>query len=332
LLADGVLKLGQYDEKRKTWSVLYLNDKVRKEILSGQVEVLGRDSQNAVIVKFAETPRLLVKTVWHRSRHNAGDYGSTLLNKFLGATNVFSFPKSLYAVRDTLDILVHDKPEALIVDFFGGSGTTTHATMLLNADDDGRRRSILVTNNDVRAEDVVKLNTNGTFRGDPDFEAHGIFVGATIPRIKAAVSGIRPDGKPVEGTYLDGREYSEGFEENVEFFRLKYLDPMLVEMGRSFADLHPLLWLAAGGVGKIEDFDPAARFAVPADSHYVVLFHPAGVPRLLEELKNRPDVSRVFIAAHSDSSFTELASVMPTRIETVHFQQKFLDTLRGAVL
>ena len=332
LLSDGFLKLGQYDDKRKTWSVLYLNDKVRKEIASGQVEVSGRDDQGAVVAEFAHTPRLSVKTVWHRGRHNAGDYGSTLLNKFLGGTKAFSFPKSLYAVRDTLDILTHDKPDALIVDFFAGSGTTLHATVLLNADDDGHRRSILVTNNDVRAEDVLQLNADRVFRGDPAFESRGIFAMATVPRITAAVTGTRPDGKPVEGTYLDGREYSEGFEENVEFFRLKYLDPMLVEMGRSFVDLHPLLWLAAGGVGKIEDLDPAARYAVPAGSHYAVLFHPAGVPKLLAALKGRPDVNRVFIAAHSDSSFSELSSVMPVGVEAIHFQQKFLDTLRGAVL
>jgi adenine-specific DNA-methyltransferase len=205
--------------------------------------------------------------------------------------------------------------------------------MLLNSEDEGCRRCVIVTNNEVNYKIANTLNSEGLFRGDPDFEAAGVYESATRPRAIASVTGKRPNGDPVPGDYLDsGRPHADGFSENVEFFRLKYLDPMLVEMGRSFIDLHPLLWLAAGGVGKIEDLNPAARYAIPAASHYAVLFHPAGVPKLLAALKGRPDVNRVFIAAHSDSSFSELASVMPVGVETIHFQQKFLDTLRGAVL
>jgi adenine-specific DNA-methyltransferase len=335
LLASGYLKLGTYDPKRKTWAILYLNEKPRKQIEAGQLVVTGHDDQGAVVLVRNEEdlPREPVKTVWHRNRHNASSYGTDLLSDFLGQRQIFSFPKSLYAVRDTIDLLTWNNPSAVICDFFGGSGTTLHATALLNAEDVGRRQCVLVTNNEVDAEQTVLLNADDVFRGDPEFEAHGIYDRATRPRITAAITGERPDGKPVEGTYQDSeREFAEGFEENVEFFRLRYLDPMLVEMGRSFADLHPLLWLAAGGVGRIETLDPAARFAVPDGSPYAVLFHPAGVPGLLAALKNRTDVTRVFIAAHSDSSFTELASVMPVGVQTVHFQQKFLDTLRGAVL
>ena len=46
---------------------------------------------------------------------------------------------------------VKDKPNALIVDFFAGSGTTAHATMRLNRQYGGQRRTVLVTNNEVAA-------------------------------------------------------------------------------------------------------------------------------------------------------------------------------------
>ena len=52
---------------------------------------------------------------------------------------------------------------------------------------------------------------------------------------------MRPDGQPAEGEYLDGRGYAEGFPENVEFFRLDYLDPAEIEFGLRFAEIHPLL-------------------------------------------------------------------------------------------
>lgn len=56
------------------------------------------------------------------------------LHRLLGDRTAFPFPKSLYAVRDTLLTVVRDRPNALIpLDFFAGSGTTLHATALINA-------------------------------------------------------------------------------------------------------------------------------------------------------------------------------------------------------
>ena len=75
-----------------------------------------------------DLPTRRLKTVWHRSRHDAGAYGADLLGDFLGA-RLFPFPSRLYSVRDTLALRRRRKrPDALIVDFFAGVGTTLHAT------------------------------------------------------------------------------------------------------------------------------------------------------------------------------------------------------------
>src|SRR5262249_7786506 len=153
---------------------------------------------------------------------------------------LFPFPKSLYAVRDCLAAVVGDRPNALIVDFFAGSGTTMHATCLLNSEDGGARRSVLVTNNEVADELAVTLNEQGLFQGDKDFDKHGIFIEVTRPRCEAALTGKRPDGAPVVGRYMDvlgrpkGKFFSQGFEENVEFFNVNYLDPDDVDLGQQF--------------------------------------------------------------------------------------------------
>ena len=65
----------------------------------------------------------------------------------------FPYPKSLYAVEDALRFFVVNKPDALILDFFAGSGTTTHAVMRLNRQDGGHRQCISVTNNEVAADE-----------------------------------------------------------------------------------------------------------------------------------------------------------------------------------
>jgi len=65
----------------------------------------------------------------------------------------FPFPKSLYAVEDILRLFIQEKSEAIILDFFAGSGTTAHAVMRLNKQDRGRRQCISVTNNEVAADE-----------------------------------------------------------------------------------------------------------------------------------------------------------------------------------
>lgn len=57
--------------------------------------------------------------------------------------------KSLYAVHDAIRFFVSKKPDAVVLDFFAGSGTTMHAVNLLNEEDGGQRRCILVTNNEI---------------------------------------------------------------------------------------------------------------------------------------------------------------------------------------
>jgi adenine-specific DNA-methyltransferase len=333
LIAQGYVAVGGFDKKRRTWAISYLSRQAQEQVAAGVLEVVGNDeTRNVIDVRYSNVAKRQIKTVWHRTAHDAGAGGSDLLGAFIGTNRAFPFPKSLYAVRDTLAALTRERPSALILDFFAGSGTTLHATMLLNREDGGSRRCILVTNNEVRAETATRLNKAGHFRGDPEFEAAGVFEAACRPRVAAAVTGLRPDGQSVEGAYLDGHDYAEGFAESVEFFRLDYLDPVEVEMGLRFAELHPLLWLRAGGVGQREAIDPKSRHALPAGSPYGMLFDPSGMPDLLAGLATRPDVAQVFIVADSETTFADLASALPAGVEPVRLYRAYLETLRGATV
>ena len=126
LVALGFVKVGGYDRARRTWTLLYLGQKTRKQIEAGTLTIASRDANGVATISREIAPRVSIKTVWNRSRHNAGVSGSTMLSAFLGKRSGFNFPKSLYAVADTIDILTHDNTNALIVDFFAGSGTTLH--------------------------------------------------------------------------------------------------------------------------------------------------------------------------------------------------------------
>ena len=119
-----------------------------------------------------------------------------MLRKIFG-DKTFSFPKSLYAVHDAIRFFVANKPNALIVDFFAGSGTTLHAVNLLNAEDGGHRRCILVTNNEVSEAEKNEFEARGIKPGDPEWEEKGIAHYVTWPRTVCSIKGENIKGEPL---------------------------------------------------------------------------------------------------------------------------------------
>jgi adenine-specific DNA-methyltransferase len=329
LAEKGYVALGRYDEKRRTWALRYLYKSLQEQIEDGRIEVINYDkTKNVVDVRYTEIPKRRIKTVWHRSRHDAGSYGADLLGEFLGGRR-FPFPKSLYAVRDALAAVVGDNPSALILDFFAGSGTTLHATALLNAEDGGRRRCVLVTNNEVDEKVAAELASKGHFPGDGAYEERGIFEAVTRPRCKAALTGKRPDGKSVKGKYLNERPFAEGFAENCEFFRLGYLDPDEVELGLELAAILPALWLAAGGTGKRPNAKPKGGFLLPSSSPFGVLLREGGLRKFASALEERPDVTHVWLVCDSVRAFADMRSALPA---TLQVSMLYSDYLRNFLL
>ncbi len=109
------------------------------------------------------------KTVWIDTKYDANEYGTKIV-KSLVPDCKFDFPKSLYNVYDCLYSVVGNDKEAIILDFFGGSGTTAHAVLELNKNDGGKRKFILceqmhyvenVTNR--RVNQVIKNNKHDSF-------------------------------------------------------------------------------------------------------------------------------------------------------------------------
>ena len=85
----------------------------------------------------------LYRTVWTDKKYDANENGTRLLRRLVPDAP-FSFPKSLWAVHDCVSAVTQDDPDAIVLDFFAGSGTTGHALLEMNKEDNGRRRYILV--------------------------------------------------------------------------------------------------------------------------------------------------------------------------------------------
>jgi adenine-specific DNA-methyltransferase len=106
------------------------------------------------------------KTIWTDSKYDASANGTMLLKEMFNGEKVFSYPKSLYTVKDSIDIITERAGNDIVLDFFGGSGTTAHAVIELNDEDKGNRQFIICEQmdyvNDVTINRVRKAITKKT--------------------------------------------------------------------------------------------------------------------------------------------------------------------------
>ena len=110
------------------------------------------------------------KSVWTDSKYDASSHGTKLLKNLFEGQKVFSYPKSIHAVKDVIEIFTEKGSDNIILDFFAGSGTTAHAVLELNEKDSGNRQFILVEQMDYvesvtvpRVEKVMEKQNSGDF-------------------------------------------------------------------------------------------------------------------------------------------------------------------------
>jgi len=111
----------------------------------------------------------IYRTVWVDPRYDANEYGTKIVKSLVPNCN-FDFPKSLYNVYDCIYSVIGKDKNAIVLDFFAGSGTTAHAVLELNKKDDGNRQFILCEQLDYvkcvtveRVKNVIKSNGHGSF-------------------------------------------------------------------------------------------------------------------------------------------------------------------------
>jgi len=237
----------------------------------------------------------------------------------------FPFPKSLYAVEDAIRFYVADKPNAIVLDYFSGSGTTAHAVMRLNRQDNGRRQSISVTNNEVGADEQRRLAAQGMRPGDPQWEAMGICEHITKARIEAAIRGKSPTGEDLKGDYRspDPSPLAEGFEENAEFFSLTYERALTIASHGAFERIAPLLWMRAGSVGRRID---ALEQGWDVADTYGVIVNLDHIDRFLDAVASSDLVRIAFVATDDELQFALVCSALPERVEPVRLYGSYLRT------
>ena len=328
LMDKGAVRTGRIDLKKKSVPIYYLSFNQLAAIEEGRLTVVGTAEDGSLELRYAEGARSAApRTVWNMTSHDAGSHGTSLLRTMMPDRR-FPFPKSLYAVEDALRFFIKDKPEAVVLDFFAGSGTTAHAVMRLNRQDGGRRQCVLITNNEVAADEQAELCKAGLRPGDPEWERWGICDYITKPRIAAAITGKAPDGMAIKGDYKFADEFpmSEGFEENAEFFTLSYETPVAVSHNRAFARIAPLLWMRAGSEGRRIDAIPAEGWEV-TDIYGILTDLDKAAP-FCKAVKVNGTVRIAYIVTDDDRRFQSVTRQLPDGVEPVRLYESYLTNFR----
>lgn len=306
---QGVVRVSKGNENQP-YVFRYLSANYVQKIKSGRWAIQGIREDNTKIIVETGGKITRATTVWQNKLYDAGQYGTSLLKDFIGSGR-FTFPKSLYAVHDTIRFFVANKPNALIVDFFAGSGTTMHAVNLLNAEDGGHRRCIMVTNNEVSADEAKMLKDKGYQPGDAEWEKLGIAHYVTWPRTVCSIKGQDVNGNPLKGDYLGSEppmHMADGFKANAAFFKLGFLDPTAVSLGMRFSEMLPTLWLKTGAKGKCPELtgEQVPDMLILPENQFAVLINENTFADFAEKLAEHPEIQTVFLATDYEVNYQSM--------------------------
>ncbi len=327
-LKNGYVKFGVYKEGSKYRSISHLQDGMIEAIEKGEIDILGVDKEGALITgESRKTIRPL--TVWNQSSHSASEFGSSMLNRFFPQLR-FSFPKSIYAVEDALRFATGNKPNALIIDFFAGSGTTLHAVNLLNTEDGGHRRCIMVTNNEVSDAEAKAMKARDLNPGDEEWEKLGIARYVTWPRTVCSIEGHDVNGQPLKGNYIGNDiPMADGFKTNAAFFKLGFLDKTRVSLGMQFKEMLPTLWLKAGAHGPCPALSEATvpDMMILPENKMAILNNENEFSLFAEQINHHPEIETVFIVTDYETGFISMSQELIGKT-TYQLYKDYLDNFR----
>lgn len=222
----------------------------------------------------------------------SAETGKARLSSIIGPDHGFDTVKPVELMKQ---LLSHFSDDALILDFFAGSGTTAHAVLELNAEG-GSRQCILVTDNSVDKKTQALLEEEGYTADSPEMHARGICRSITWPRVSAVVTGNSNDGKSSEAAPALAARF--------EYFRLRTESMPLQsrEEGEhhygvaqkaearaatvrakasDMASFAPIAWLEAGARGC---YEPASA-ETGLGAGFAVVYKSADLPVDLDEIR-----------------------------------------------
>ncbi|MCM1237100.1 MAG: site-specific DNA-methyltransferase [Ruminococcus flavefaciens] len=176
-----------YPPEGRCWGI---SQKTYEEMLIEGRIYFGKNnnSQPNLIRYLSEVEGVAPWTWWNNEEVGHTDEAKKELYSIVGKKNNFETPKPVRLINRILKIATEN--DAIILDFFAGSGTTGQAVMELNQEDGGNRHFILCTNNE-----------------------NNICEEVTYQRLKTVITGKRQDGST----------YSDGLPANLKYYKTDFV-------------------------------------------------------------------------------------------------------------
>ena len=321
---DGLLRI--YPLGREGLERVWRNSRegLERRLLEGVITLEVTSNDTIVQVIAGEQKSVPIRSIWSGSRYNAGEQGTNLVKALTGVE--FDYPKSLYSVFDCIRAVVGDRPDAMLLDYFGGSGTTAHAAMLLNRLDEGRRQTVLVTNNEIGEPQERAFRAAGISPNDLEWQAAGICRSVTFPRCRNAILGTGPNDVAVDWDYDTGSTVDVDEVPLVE--TLPFLDPVRFRDAKLRASLASWVQIKRNALSEAEGF-----YIAPAEGcrdgikGQAILFDPDRLTEFVDALAEAEHVSRIWLAtagnARRDSQIRdEVVAATGTRVRHIPLMRK----------
>jgi len=261
------------------WGKSTFNERMKTEILIKESKNTPSGLDIHRKVRLNNTTK--VKSFWYSPKYNAAAHGTKLLEDILGKNRAFEYPKSLYAVLDTLIATTSDN--SIILDFFAGSGTTAHAVLELNKIDDGKRQVILNTNNE---NDICK--------------------NVCYPRVKNVINGYKNK---------KGRKI-EGFGENLKYFKTTFVPAKLTDSNKEKLTKQSVEMLCLKEYTFESVFDSDIIKIFKNNKYYTgILFDEAEIPNFKEQIKDYDLPINVYVFSLGDDDFAEEFSDIKDKVK-----------------
>lgn len=218
--------------------------------------------------------------LWKHEDAGSTDSASKELECILGK-KLFDFPKPKELIMKALSLTINenDNKEAIILDFFAGSGTTLHATMQLNAEDGGHRQCILVTNNE-----------------------NGICENVTYERNRRVIQGYTtPKGVEVMGLSRNNlRYYRTDF---VERETTRTAQRQLMMASTELLCIKHDVYDEQRTFGHITLRPTTARYFADGEQQMLIVYRTEAIESLVAEMAQMPESTRILVYVFSTNNY-----------------------------